>query len=61
MAKFVQLTDTEGKIVWVRADAVALLDEETPGKTTLYFDNPEIPVVVVRGFAEKVIEALTAD
>jgi len=61
MAKLVQLTVTEGKAVRVQTDAPALLDEEEHGKTTLYFHNPEIPFVVIRGFAEQVIEALKPD
>jgi hypothetical protein len=58
MAKLVQFTDTEGRPIWVNPDAVALLEEEEPGKTTLYFANADIPLVVIRGFAEKVVDAL---
>lgn len=46
------LTDTKGRTIWVNPDAVALLEEEEDGKTNLYFANADIPMVVIRSFAE---------
>lgn len=61
MPKLVAFTDTQGRRIWVNPEAVALLEEEEPGRVTLYFANEDIPTVWIRSFAEKVVEELTAE